>query len=75
MGDLTHNHAQTRVRTALNQRLEAAETPSDQHAVYEDAIDRLLRIAVDSEELDQLAADFALDVTALDWPDDTHHNQ
>lgn len=75
MGDLAFNHAQNRVRTALNQRLEVAETPPDQHAVYEDAIDRLLRIAIDSEELDRVAADFAIDVTAIDWPDDTLHSQ
>jgi hypothetical protein len=69
MGDLTHNHAQTRVRTALNQHLEAAETPPDQHAVYEDVIDRLLRIAIDEEELDRLATNLAIDPDAIDWPE------
>jgi hypothetical protein len=73
MGDLAYRHAQNRVRTALSQRLETADTPADQHATYEDAINRLLRIAIDSEELDRIAVDLVVDPDAIDWPDDTSH--
>jgi hypothetical protein len=75
MGDITYRHAQHRVRSALEQRLEAADTPTETRATYDDAIDRLLRIAIDEEELDRLAADLAIDVTTIDWPDDTNHHQ
>jgi hypothetical protein len=71
MGSLAHHRAQNRVRTALTQRLDAA--PADEHTVhYDETIERLLRIALDAEELNRVAHELALDPTEIDWPSDTH---
>lgn len=69
MGDLTFERAQQRVRTALQQRLETTDSAHDTATIYEETVDRLLRIAIDEEELDRVAHELAVDPDAIEWPD------
>lgn len=68
MGSLTYQRAWARFQTALEQRLETSETPASQRAVYQDAVDRLVRIAIDEEELDRVARELAVDPDTIPFP-------
>lgn len=69
MGSLSRHRAQQRFKEALDQRLPDSPSPSEVHSVYEEAVDELLDIAIDSVELDAAAQRLAADPSAIDFPD------
>lgn len=52
--------AWNRLQTALEHRLATADTPAAKHAVYQDVVDRLARLAIDEAALDRVARDVAV---------------
>lgn len=68
MGSLTRMRARNRLQTALEQRLATVDTPDATRAIYQDAVDRLCRIALDDAELDRLAREFAVDPESISFP-------
>jgi hypothetical protein len=69
MGSLSRHRAQHRFKEALDQRLPNNPSPSETHSVYNEAIEELLKIAIDAEELDGVSHRFATDPDAIDFPD------
>lgn len=68
MGSLTHMRARTRLQTALEQRLAIADTPAAKRTVYQDAVNRLARIAIDAAELDRVAWALAVTPESIAFP-------
>lgn len=68
MGSPSYQRAWARLQTALEQRLETDETLADQRAVSQDVVDRLVRIAIDEEELDRVAQELAVDPDKIPFP-------
>lgn len=68
MGSLSRMRAQNRFKEALDQRLPANPSPSETHTVYREAIEELLKIAIDAEELDGASQRLAADPDAIDFP-------
>lgn len=54
---MTMQRARNRFREALTEQLEAAETQSEQDRVYNEAIEKLVKIAIDEEELDRVTGE------------------
>lgn len=69
MGSLSRQHAQERFKEALRQRLPDNPSPSETHSVYNEAIEELLGIAIDSVELDEASRQLASDPDAIDFPE------
>lgn len=69
MGSLAHMRARTRLQTALEQRLAIADTPAAKRAIYQDAVNRLVRIAVDAAELDRVAWALAVTPDSIAFPE------
>lgn len=69
MGSLTRMRARNRLQTALEQRLATADTPAAKRAIYQDAVDRLCRIALADAEVDRLAREFAVNPESIAFPD------
>lgn len=70
MGSLSRHRAWARLQTALEQRLEQAATPADRATVYQDVVDRLVRIASDEVELDRIAREIAVSPATIPFPHD-----
>jgi len=68
MGSLSRHRAQQRFRDALKQQLSNTPTPTEVHSTYEEAIEELLGIAIDAEELNKAACRLATDPDAIDFP-------
>jgi len=68
MGSLSQHRAQQRFKQALGQRLPDTPSPSETHSAYEEAVEELLRIAIDAEELDKAARRVATDPDDIDFP-------
>jgi hypothetical protein len=62
-------NAQNRFKQALEQRLPDNPSPSETHSTYNEAIEELLKIAIDSEELDRVSREFASNPDAIDFPE------
>lgn len=69
MGSLSRHRAQQRFRKALDQRLPDTSSPTETHSAYEEAIEELLGIALDADELNTAACRVATDPDAIDFPD------
>lgn len=69
MGSLTRMRARNRLQTALEQRLATADTPAATHAIYQDVVDRLSRIALDDAEVDRIARALAVRPDSIAFPD------
>jgi hypothetical protein len=69
MGSLTRGRAENRFTTAFQQRLEAAETAEERENAYKEAIDELVAVAMDEEELHRIAVYLAEDPEEIEWPD------
>lgn len=69
MGSLSRHRAQERFREALDQRLQDNHSPSEMHSIYEEAVDELLTIGIDAEELNGAARRIAVDPDSIDFPD------
>ncbi|MFA9517033.1 hypothetical protein ACERIT_07425 [Halopenitus sp. H-Gu1] len=69
MGSLSRHRAQQRFREALDQRLPDTSSPTETHSAYEEAIEELLGIALDADELNKAACRLATDPDAIDFPD------
>lgn len=67
MGSLSRQRATNRFQTALQQRLDAAEDPNEAQQAYDDALDGLVNIAIDSVELDRVARNLATNPDAIDF--------
>lgn len=70
MGSLSRHRAWARLQTALEQRLEQAATPTPRATVYQDVVDRLVRIASDEVELDHIAREIAVSPATIPFPHD-----
>ena len=68
MGSLSRHRAQHRFTEALDQRLPTNPSPSETHSVYCEALDELLGIVIDVEELDAARRRLAPDPNAIDFP-------
>lgn len=68
MGSLSHQRAENRFQTALQQRLDAASDPNAAHQAYDDALEALITIVIDEVELDRAARTLATDPDAIDFP-------
>lgn len=73
MGSLTRQRAANRFQTALQQRLDAARDPNEAQQAYDDALDGLVDIAIDSVELDRVARNLATTPGVIDFP--IHHER
>jgi hypothetical protein len=69
MGSLSRHRAQQRFKEALDQRLPDNPSPNETHSIYHEAIDELLSIAIDAEELDAASHRLATDPDAIDFPE------
>lgn len=69
MGSLSRQRATNRFQTALQQRLDAAGDPNEAQQAYDDALDSLVDIAIDSVELDRVARQLATNPDAIDFPE------
>jgi hypothetical protein len=69
MGSMTLMRAQNRFTDALQQKLDTVETAEEREGVYKTAIDELVKVAMDGEEIHRIAVYLAEDPEALDWPD------
>lgn len=52
-------------QTALEHRLATADTPATKHALDQDVVDRLARLAIDEAELDRAGRDVAVSPAAI----------
>lgn len=69
MGSLSRHRAEQRFRKALDQRLPDTSNPTGTRPAYEEAIEELLGIAFDTNELNKAACRLATDPDAVDFPD------
>jgi hypothetical protein len=69
MGSLSRHRAQQRFKEALDQRLPDNPSPGETQSVYNEAIEELLKIVIDSEELDGVSQRFATNHDAINFPD------
>ncbi|WP_139203594.1 hypothetical protein [Halorientalis persicus] len=68
MGDAARSHARTRFRKALEQNFENENR--ERNEVYDEAINRLLRISGDVKAIDQIAYDIAENPDEIGFPGD-----
>jgi pyruvate/oxaloacetate carboxyltransferase len=62
-------NARNRFKEALDQRLSDKPSPTETHTVYNEAIEELLKIAIDSVEIDDVSRQFASNPDAIDFPE------
>jgi hypothetical protein len=68
MGSLSRHRAKQRFSKALDQLLPDTSNPTGTRDAYEDAIEELLGVAVDTPELNKAAYRLATDPDAIDFP-------
>lgn len=68
MGSLSRMRAGNRVWSALEQRLETCESVKEEKEVYEYAVGKLIKIGIDSEELNRVARELAPDPRQIEPP-------
>jgi len=69
MGSLSRQRAANRFQTALQQRLDVASDPTEAQQAYGDALEALIKIAIDEVELDRVARGLATNPDAIDFPE------
>ncbi len=69
MGSLSRHRAQQRFRKALDQRLQDTSSPTETYSAYEEAIEELIGLALNADELNKAACRVATDPDAIDFPD------
>lgn len=69
MGSLSRHRAANRFQTALQQRLDAASDPNEAQQAYDDALEGLIKIAIDEIELDRVAWELATNPDTIDFPE------
>lgn len=69
MGSHSRQRAANRFQTALQQRLDATSDPNEAQQAYDDALEGLIKIAIDEIELDRVAWELATNPDAIDFPE------
>jgi len=69
MGSLTRQRSRERFYDALQQRLRRAENSVKKQQVCSEAIDKLVDIAIDEEELDRVSRELAVRPEEIEFPD------
>jgi hypothetical protein len=69
MGSLSRHRAANRFQTALQQRLDAASDPNEAQQAYDDALEGLIKIAIDEIEFDRVAWELATNPDTIDFPE------
>ena len=69
MGSLARHRAANRFQTALQQRLDAASNQSEVQQAYDDALEALIKIALDDVELDRVARELSINPDVIDFPE------
>jgi hypothetical protein len=69
MGSLSRHRAKQRFRKTLDQRLPDTSNPTGTRNAYEEAIEELLGVAVDTNELNKATCRLTTDPDAIDFPE------